>query len=67
MISCDLNIDLSQNEKKMTKSSLEMIFDKLSNAIFRFSLRPQGAELERGASRLPRPFVKVWEHRPGAG
>ena len=33
-----------------------MILDKLPNAIFRFSLRPLGAELERGRL-IPPPAV----------
>ena len=46
-----------------------MIFNELSNAFFRFSLRQLGAELEGGGGRenIPRPEVIGEEQRPGAG
>ena len=42
-------------ERKIHRSSFVMIFDELSNAVFRFSLRPLGAEIEGGCSTTPPP------------
>ena len=44
--------------EKVSKSSFEMIFDNLSNAFFRFSLRRLGAKLERGRLAPPPPAVR---------
>ena len=67
MTSGDLNIDLSE---KLTKNSFVMIFDELSNAFSRYSLRRLGAELDGGGSLdapPPRPTTEVSEPWPGAG
>ena len=45
MTSGDLNVDLSE---KLTKNSFEMIFNELSKAFSRFSLRRLGTELYGG-------------------
>ena len=46
-----------------------MVFDELSIAAFRLSLRRSGDELEGGGRKTapPRPDVLQSEHRPGAG
>ena len=46
-----------------------MIFDELSNAFFRFSLRPIGAEIEGGGgvNNHPQQGVENPEAQQGAG
>ena len=60
----DLNITLSEK----CQNSFQIIFDELSNAVFRLALRCLGAELKGGGVETPpRHGEGGAEHRHGAG
>ena len=65
MTSGDLTFDLLKNDR----SDFVMIFDALSNAAYRVSLRGPGAEIEGGGSQQPPPqqVVENLEAQQGAG
>ena len=44
-----------------------MIFDELSNTIFRFFLRPLGAEIEGVFKHTPQQVMENLEAQQGAG
>ena len=54
----DLTFDLTL---KVTRSSFVMIFDALSNAAYRVSLRGPGAEIEGGVLNNPPPSSRWWK------